>query len=55
MARRPDAILVVTRDPRDAELFPRARTIIITRGYTAPSLQALAELLAGNFILPEEK
>jgi beta-N-acetylhexosaminidase len=48
LERRPDAILAVTRDPRDAELFPRARTVIITRGYTAPSLRALAELLAGK-------
>ena len=55
LARRPDAILAVTRDPRDAELFPRARTVIITRGYTAPSLRGLAELLAGILIFPEEK
>lgn len=44
----PDAILVVTRDPRDAKLFPRAQYLIITRGYTAPSLRGLAEVLAGK-------
>jgi len=50
LTRRPDAILAIMRDPRDAELFPRASTIIITRGYTAPSLQALAEVLAGKIL-----
>ncbi|MEA1927774.1 MAG: beta-N-acetylhexosaminidase [Candidatus Auribacterota bacterium] len=55
LERLPDAILAVTRDPRDAELFPLARTIIITRGYTAPSLRGLAEVLAGILISPGEK
>jgi beta-N-acetylhexosaminidase len=50
LERRPDAILAVTRDPRDAQLFPRARTIIITRGYTAPSLQTLSEVIAGKIL-----
>ncbi|MDP8276800.1 MAG: beta-N-acetylhexosaminidase [Candidatus Euphemobacter frigidus] len=48
LERRPGAVLAVLRDPRDLELFPRARTVLITRGYGPPSIQALAETLSGK-------
>lgn len=38
-------ILLVVRDPQDADLFPHAKTIISTYSPTAPSLQAACQLL----------
>ncbi|MFH1038316.1 MAG: beta-N-acetylhexosaminidase [PVC group bacterium] len=48
LERRPDAVLAVVRDPRDAKLFPRAGTVLITRGPGPLSVRALAEVLAGR-------
>lgn len=48
LAVRPDAVLAVLRDPRDAELFPGAARMIVTRGYGSYSLRALAEVLAAG-------
>ncbi len=45
---RPDARLAVVRDPRDAGLFPAAAHLLVTRGYGAYSLRALAETLAAG-------
>ncbi len=50
LSRRPDAVLAVVRDPRDAGIFPRAATVIVTRGHGPLSIRALAEVLAGKLI-----
>ncbi len=48
LTRRPDSLLAVLRDPRDRELFGKAGRMLITRGYGAYSLRALAGVLAGK-------
>ncbi|MBX3086478.1 MAG: beta-N-acetylhexosaminidase [Anaerolineae bacterium] len=42
-------VLVCLRNPYDAMVFPSAGTVICTCGDSAPSLQAAAEVLSGQF------
>ena len=44
----PDAVLVSTREPFDALLFPQARNVVCTYGDDAPSIAGLARVLFGD-------
>ncbi|HEY5350291.1 MAG TPA: beta-N-acetylhexosaminidase [Candidatus Lustribacter sp.] len=48
VARRPDAVLISTREPFDALLFDNARTVLCTYGDDRPSLGGLADVLFGG-------
>ena len=50
LKQNPAAILIILRDPADAAHFPEAGTVIVTYGYTPPSLWALAEVITGEEI-----
>lgn len=44
----PNAVLVSTREPFDAFLFPQARHVLCTYGDDAPSIAGLAQVLFGD-------
>ena len=48
LRRHPDAILIALKDPRDGLIFPEARTVLLSFGYSPPSLQALAGVISGE-------
>ncbi|MEA2034153.1 MAG: beta-N-acetylhexosaminidase [Euryarchaeota archaeon] len=50
LRRHPAAILIALKDPRDGLIFPEARTVLLSFGYSPPSLQALAEVISGEQI-----